>query len=291
MLQVLQFIVSLAKLSETKLDSHFRMLEKVGVWHVEDMCVFDIMTIKHCKDSKYRNRISLWTSLPDYFALPSNMKKEIRGIKIFADGALAAHSAALVKKCTAGDKSMLLYSNDEMLEVLRIASNTDKPVAIHVIGDAALEQVLLVLRKIGLPKKNLCVRLEHCQFISKEVAQGLKSYGVVLSMQPNFSYDSTKYADTLPSAYCKKNNPFRMLIDDVKYKAGENLIFGSDGMPHGMEHALKWSLFPLYETQKLTIDEFVNGYCMPNTENGYVEVEVDEKTRDVEMVGLYLSSK
>jgi len=290
LLMILKLVSSLAGVNDTKMDLHFRMLENAGVWYVEDLCVFDIEAVKHYKNSKYHNRVSLWTSLSDYLGLPNDLKKEIKGIKIFTDGALTAHSAALVKNYTTGGNGILIHTNSELVQTLHSIADINKPVAIHAIGDAALNQVASVLQVIDVGKTNLQVRLEHCQFITKKVAAKLKSYGVILSMQPNFSQDSIRYADRLPLIYRNQNNPFRMLIDEIKYKPGKDLIFGSDGMPHGIEQALQWSLFPSYKNQQLKLEEFIGGYCMSDMKNGYAEVEIDEEKKSVKMVGLSLGT-
>ncbi len=94
-------------------------------------------------------------------------------------------------------------------------------------------------------------------------------------MQPNFSTDSVDYRDRLDDQYCRANNPFRMLIDEIGFEPGRDLIFGSDGMPHGIEFALQQSLFPALESQVLTVEEFRLGYCFKSDEPGYVEVEMD----------------
>lgn len=71
-----------------------------------------------------------------------------------------------------------------------------------------------------------------------------------------------------------------MLIDYAGFIPGKDLIFGSDGMPHGMMSALQSSLFPPFPGQVLTMSEFKKGYCIPDTddlwmvniENGRVDV-------------------
>jgi predicted amidohydrolase YtcJ len=118
--------------------------------------------------------------------------------------------------------------------------------------------------------------MEHCQFISKENAIQAKSLGIILSMQPNFSYDSVQYKDRISQNYCLQNNPFRMLIDTAGFIPGEDLIFGSDGIPHGIEYGLTMSLFPPFQSQKLALDEFVAGYCMKDMSQGYIDIKIDE---------------
>ena len=116
-------------------------------------------------------------------------------------------------------------------------------------------------------------------FISLANAKKAKALGIVLSMQPNFSYDSLHYKDRLLEKYCRANNPFRKLIDQADFIPGVDLIFGSDGMPHGIDYALKQSLFPPYDDQKLTLEEFTAGYCIENMEVGYIDLVIDEKNK------------
>ncbi len=125
------------------------------------------------------------------------------------------------------------------------------------------------------------VRMEHCQFISEANAHRARSLGMILSMQPNFSSDSVQYRDRLSGKYCSRNNPFRMLIDTAGFTPGKDLIFGSDGMPHGVKYALEMALFPPVPSQRLTLEEFIAGYCMDTQENGYIDIKVDEDKRTV----------
>ena len=71
---------------------------------------------------------------------------------------------------------------------------------------------------------------------------------------------SVDYADRLDQDRLAANNPFRMLIDRAGFVPGKNLIFGSDGMPHGAACAFRWSISPPYPGQRLTVEELVAGY-------------------------------
>ena len=46
-------------------------------------------------------------------------------------------------------------------------------------------------------------------------------------------------------------------------------------MPHGIQYALQMSLFPPYEEQKLTLDEFVAGYCVDSLSPGHIDLVID----------------
>ena len=230
------------------------------------------------------DRTRFW-SAPETFdaASPAN-RARIHGIKLFTDGAIGATTAALHDRyLTADHKGILLYGDDELQRLIAKYA-ADKPIAIHAIGNAAIDQVVTAVEAVarggGLRHD---IRMEHAQFISESTARRAKALGMHLCMQPNFSEDSIAYADRLPAGYPARNIPFRMLIDRIGYVPGEDLYFGSDGMPHGIHEALRQSLFPDggYEGQLLTLDEFVAGYCLPDFTAGAVAVEIDEVQRHV----------
>jgi hypothetical protein len=100
-------------------------------------------------------------------------------------------------------------------------------------------------------------------------------------MQPNFSGDSVSYADRLGARYARQNNPFRMLIDEAGFVPGKDLFFGSDGMPHGAAAALEGALFPPMAGQRLTLEEFAAGYCLPDLEAGWLELSIDPGRKKV----------
>ncbi|MCP4152161.1 MAG: amidohydrolase family protein, partial [bacterium] len=172
----------------------------------------------------------------------------------------------------------LLFSDEALYSEMRRASQLGKGVAVHAIGDLATDQVVRTLGK--LKAKGLSfpvVRLEHCQFITEKTAHDAKELGVILSMQPNFNTDSVDYKDRLPAFFIESNNPFRMLIDKTGFVPGEDLILGSDGMPHGPGAALQASLFPPFPQQELTLEEFAAAYCMPDKKHGHIEIKIKNK--------------
>ncbi len=179
---------------------------------------------------------------------------------------------------------MLLYSDDE-LEALIARYSREKPMAIHAIGDAAIDQVVAAVERAARQvSSRQVIRIEHAPFISEATASRAKALGLHLSMQPNFSEDSVAYADRLPAGYPPANNPFRMLIDRIGYVPGDDLYLGSDGMPHGAQEALRQSLFPDggHDGQVLTLDEFIAGYCLPDMSQGSIDIEVDPSRRSVD---------
>ena len=72
-----------------------------------------------------------------------------------------------------------------------------------------------------------------------------------------------------------------MLIDDVGFEPGKDLILGSDGMPHGIKYAMEMALFPPVPGQRLSLDEFIAGYCMETEEQGFIDLQIDETKQTV----------
>ena len=270
--------------SAERLKTFFGRLRALGVHSVEEMLLVGEDEIQLFDDAGLASRTQFWAAPETYdLASPAN-RERIHGIKLFTDGAIGMTTAALHEKYrTADHHGMLLYSDQE-LEALIARYSGEKPMAIHAIGDAAIDQVVSAVERVArkVASRRL-IRIEHAQFISESTARRAKALGLHLSMQPNFSEDSVAYADRLPAGYPAINNPFRMLIDRVGFVPGVDLYFGSDGMPHGVQPALRQSLFPDggYEGQVLTLDEFIAGYCLPDMTHGSIDVEIDPVSRSV----------
>ena len=142
--------------------------------------------------------------------------------------------------------------------VMLVEESTEKELAIHAIGPLAVEQILNVAEK--LTQRPHKIRLEHCQFIDKTQALRAQRLNLILSMQPNFNVDSLTYKNWLGSEWAIKNNPFRMLIDEVGFQPGKDLLFGSDNLPLGLAPALEAALFSELEGQRLSLEELLKGY-------------------------------
>jgi len=279
--KIMKFLVEIEGLDEDKLDSLYDFYLEKGIWSIEDMLLPSEKALQTFVSSGHSIRTDFWTTFPTYENLSKDAKKEIKGIKIFTDGALGPKTAALNEKYPGEVEGELLHTEESLSELIeKIDKNK---VSIHAIGDVAIKTVVQTLK--DLDKKSIDLpetRIEHAQFIDEDTAKTAKSLGVILSMQPNFSMDSKHYSDRLSEKYLKRNNPFRMLIDEVGLVPGEDLIFGSDGMPHGVKPALESSLFPPYPSQKLTLQEFIDGYCDPENE-GEIDLVIDKDKKEVKI--------
>lgn len=276
----------LRKLSEIKscelenIESYFNSLERNGVWSADDMLLINEETFKLIHNSKFSERAKFWADLELFNNLSKPVKNKIKGVKLFTDGALGASTAALKVHYKNNGKGILLHSDDYFRKTLLDLKDKVDNIAVHAIGERAIEQVVRVVDELkgnNLPN----IRMEHAPFITEDIGKKALDLGITLCMQPNFSFNSIDFTDRLSAEYLKNNNPFRMLIDNVGYEPGKNLIFGSDGMPHGIDYALKSAIFPPYKRQKLSINEIIEGYCLDTKKFGFIEIEINRDKQEI----------
>ncbi|MBO7127505.1 amidohydrolase family protein [bacterium] len=266
---LLFFVQILPSTIETMQEFADFLLEECGVYEIEDMLLPTQEIFETIDNSSLKNRVSFWADINTFRKLPDPIKKRIRGIKLFTDGANGSCTAALSSPYINGMKGVLTYTTPQLAGLLEEAASTANGVAIHALGDIAAKQVVDAAEIVRKHGSSQFIRLEHAQFIDLETAKRAKNAGIVLSMQPNFTEDSLIYKDRLPDGFAERNNPFRMLIDKAGFVPGKDMFFGSDGMPHGVKFALKQSLCPVFEQQRLTLSEFMAGYCIDKKHGVY----------------------
>jgi predicted amidohydrolase YtcJ len=270
-----------ASLNPEKLRTYMARLAALGVGLAEDMLILDEKALSVIQAFPWGRDLRCWVD-PDAFRTFSPRSQHVvAGFKLFLDGALAAHTAALSESYLQGGGGILLHGDEALREQLASLSRLGKPVAIHAIGGRAIEQAITALETLGRDGLRLpAVRLEHVQFINEAQARRAKELGLTLCMQPNFSVESRDYADRLPASHLRSLNPFRMLIDRMGFIPGRDLLFGSDGMPHGAQAAWQWGLFPLHEVQRLTSQELLQGYgpAVRGGKTGWIMVDEDRRT-------------
>ena len=156
------------------------------------------------------------------------------GGDLFCDGALGSHTAALSRPYsdrpeTAGH---LRFETESLVQHVRACTRAGVQAGFHVIGDAAVDQVLgavgAVVDELGAAAVRACRhRLEHLEMVSPAAVARLRDWGMVASVQPAFDAawggDAGMYAERLGVDRALDTNPFADLAD-----AGVALALGSD---------------------------------------------------------------
>lgn len=277
----------LAGIDDAKLAAFLDSLLPLGIGSTEDLAVasapaFRVLAANPRAAAAFAGRVLFQSLAPEDRGACS-------GVKLFLDGAIGARTAAIESGWLGESAPLMPYDDQALLDEFAAAASFGAGLAIHAIGPLAIEQALRCLEAAGREGLSFpLVRLEHVQFISKEQARRARSLGALLSMQPNFTSDTVDYRDRLDASTLARNNPFRMLIDELGFLPGRDLLFGSDGMPHGIAQPASCSLFPPVPGQRLSLEELVAGYGPARGIGGTVELEIDGSRREVRVAGVRL---
>jgi predicted amidohydrolase YtcJ len=157
------------------------------------------------------------------------------GGDLFCDGAFGSHTAALGngpyadRPDTAGT---LRFATGQLVHHVRACTLAGMQAGFHVIGDAAVAQVIYavetVAAELGRPAVRACRhRLEHVEMIDRPDVERMRDLGMVASVQPAFDAawggDAGMYAQRLGVRRALATNPFAAMVD-----SGVALAIGSD---------------------------------------------------------------
>ena len=115
-------------------------------------------------------------------------KLTIRALKLYVDGELGPHGAAMIEPYSddPNNRGLTMFSEEELQKIVNESLNYGFQVCAHAIGDRANHIILnvyeSVLKKHQLPFARL--RVEHAQVLSPEDIPRFKQLDVLPSMQP-----------------------------------------------------------------------------------------------------------
>jgi len=110
---------------------------------------------------------------------------KVQGIKLYCDGALGSRGAALSENYKDyNSKGLILLEYDDMLNICIEAAQFGYDIAIHCIGDKAVELVLKVYIKLRELGYNNILRIEHSQLAKTDDIVKYSQYDIVASIQP-----------------------------------------------------------------------------------------------------------
>ncbi|MGH7909207.1 MAG: amidohydrolase [Thermodesulfobacteriota bacterium] len=157
-------------------------------------------------------------------------------IKIFVDGSIGARTAYLKEPYRdKTSRGILLKTEEELINIIKELEAKNLRVAIHAIGDGAIDVCLNAFERADIVFKGH--RIEHAEMIDSYQAKRVKDMGIVLCIQPNFNpVFMQTYIKALGEDRAHRMNPLKMLDEmDV------NMIFGTDMMPFDPEVGLKYA--------------------------------------------------
>ncbi|MCU0520204.1 MAG: amidohydrolase [Anaerolineae bacterium] len=147
------------------------------------------------------------------------------GLKLFADGALGARTAALFDAYVGEPDNVGLLTLDpgQLHEIAHRAVLSGLAIAIHAIGDRANAVALDALESVRDLDPTLRHRVEHVQMIREEDQARLARNGFVASMQPTHAIHDMRMSDRYWGERSRLAYAWRSIRE-----AGATLAFGSD---------------------------------------------------------------
>ncbi|WP_226579156.1 amidohydrolase [Halobacillus litoralis] len=142
---------------------------------------------------------------------------KVGSVKIFLDGTQRLHTAAMRNPYpdNPSKEGLLIYTQEQLNEMVRYASENGMQVAMHAIGDRAVEQALHALEQPEAETKKFRHRIIHAQTLAPDLIQRMKKIKPYIETQPSFLLDEwdkkDKWTpeDLLP--YC---DAFQSMIKD-----------------------------------------------------------------------------
>ncbi len=189
-----------------------------------------------------KENVDLMGGFP-FYTSDLDLLGDAMGLKLFLDGSLGARTAALTREYSddPGNYGKLNHSDEELLYLVEQAHKKDKPVALHAIGDKAIDQALSVLQKSRHPLD----RVEHLQITRLDQIEELARLQVAACIQPIFSKElpwaSERVGDRIQTSYAwglMKDYGVKLLVgsdapvDDVSPFEAAEVVDRLDGVHH-----------------------------------------------------------
>ena len=201
----------------------------------------------------------------------------IGNVKVFMDGALGPHTAAMFQPYLGeeSNRGILNMDGEELFEYGRKAAGVGLGMTVHAIGDRANHEVLNAYEQLRTYEHEnrlaaLRHRIEHVQVLHPDDTTRLGQLNIVASMQPIHAVSDMKMADDFWGERARLSYAWRTQLDN-----GARLAFGSDApveSPNpfwGLHAAVtrrRADGFPSadgwYPEQKLTLAQAWEGYTL-----------------------------
>ncbi|BCR36331.1 amidohydrolase [Mariniplasma anaerobium] len=118
--------------------------------------------------------------------LDQNQYLQLGAVKIFYDGTFTSKTALLKHSYLhTNDQGMRMFEQNELIELVKKLRKQDLPLAIHVIGDLGLKELIDILEAYP-PKKGLHDRIIHASLADLDTIKCMEKLPIILDVQPQF---------------------------------------------------------------------------------------------------------
>jgi predicted amidohydrolase YtcJ len=153
----------------------------------------------------------------------------VGGIKIFLDGVIESHTAAMLDHYTdmPDSSGVPSYSQGALNRLVQMADKAGLQISIHAIGDRAVQMALDAYERALLldGPRDARFRIEHIETVAESDIARFAKLGVLASMEPIHADPGTNavWVPAVGEERCRRAFAWRSLE-----KAGARLVFSSD---------------------------------------------------------------
>ncbi|MFD1038147.1 amidohydrolase [Virgibacillus byunsanensis] len=147
---------------------------------------------------------------------------EMGAVKIFADGALGGRTAWLTEDYhdDAGNRGVAIHNDETLEELVKKAREHNLPIAVHAIGDRAVQEIAQLIRKYPL-NNGARDRIIHGQILNENSLNLLKELPVVVDIQPSFLASDLPWAiERLGNERMHLSYAWKTMLDNGVHCAG-----------------------------------------------------------------------
>ena len=146
-------------------------------------------------------------------------------VKFLCDGSLGSHSAAM-RQPYHNDPGLLLFTDEELYDLAKLAYTNGYHLTAHCIGDAALEQMINTIQRVSteFPHADRRNGIIHCQIMDEALHDRFRKLNLVAYVQPIFiKADSAVVDDCVGAELGRQSYNWRRYED-----MGVHMCGGSD---------------------------------------------------------------
>lgn len=200
-------------------------------------------------------------------------------VKFFTDGSGSSGTAAMSLGYNhVPGTGVLCLTQDECLELARKAHCNGFQMAIHAIGDLAIDQILDAFETVQAedPRPGMRHRVEHCGWVRPEHTDRLASLEALPSPQPNFIYfHGENYIRNMGLERAAKSYPMRDWIDRGLHVPASSDCPSAPLNPfevlYGMVARKSWKGSEIGPDQCISMEEALHAYTFESAYAGHDE--------------------
>lgn len=122
---------------------------------------------------------------------------KVGAIKIFLDGTQRLHTAAMRQPYpdSPDTTGYLIYDQDQLNKMIQTAASHGMQVAVHALGDRAVQSAITAFEQPEARTKKLRHRIIHAQTLAEDLLERMEDLGVYIETQPSFLMDEWNQKD------------------------------------------------------------------------------------------------